>query len=75
MAWNIIVFVVYLDTFAAPKYGLIGGICPAGLSSVIGMNESLVGYAIARFIGAYTTHNNGIGWHKYVVHFIQQTVH
>ena len=41
---------------------VIGGICPAGLSSVMGMNESLVGYATARFIGAYTTHNNGIGW-------------
>ena len=49
-------FAPRIAAYSAAKYG---GICPAGLSSVIGMNKSLVGYGSASHIGAYTRHNNG----------------
>ena len=40
--------------------------------SIIGINKSLIGYAIAPFIGAYTTRNNGLIKAQYVVQVIQQ---
>ena len=49
---NIVVFVVLSETFA-PLFG-------DDLSSIIGINKSLIGHAIAAFTGACTTRNNGL---------------
>ena len=57
---NIIdIFAPGIGAYPATKYGLMAGIYPAGSSSIIGMNESLIAYDIALFMGAHTIHNNG----------------